>query len=718
MHQSTLVVGQTCWRRARADRVTFLIDAKHYFDVLVLAMRRARRSIHLVGWDIHSRVALRPHCGPGPGACTLGEQLSELTAARPELDVRILIWDSAPVFAFERELMPLLRLEWGTRGRVNVEWAGDHPPGGAHHQKVVVIDDALAFVGGIDLTVNRWDDREHAVPQPHRVLPDGETYGPFHDAQVAVDGEAARALGELVRARWRSATHEALPPPPRGEDPWPPELHVDLENVELGISRTLPPLEDQPAVREIEAHYVRAIASARRCLYFESQYVTSNVVRDALCARLREPDGPEVLIVTPNIQSGALERLTMGVRRNGIVAKLREADVGGRLRVLCPAIRGADGALTWVHVHSKLLVVDDALLIIGSANLANRSMSLDSECDLSLESGGDARLARFILRFRDDLLAEHCGVTVDEVSRTIVALGSVRAAVEVLHRGPKALLPVTFEHEPQPETLEPLAEVVDALRPVDEAFVRRALPKEAVKEGRRKLPWALLPFVAVLALSAAWTWTPLRHYVEPTALVSAVEPLRTHPLGPLGWLVIFAVLSAVGVPVTALIVVTLMLFGALEGGVTALLSALVGGLMSYGLGRVLLRRTVRRLSGKRIGRLTQELAARGWLAMAVVRLLPIAPFVVVNLVAGSARVRPRDFLLGTLVGMTPGILVLALAADRFIAALRNPTPGTIALAVGIFLGAGLALFAVGRLLERAHRGPRREEAAARPVEVA
>lgn len=718
MHQSTLVVGQTCWRRERANRVAFLIDAKRYFDVLVLAMRRARRSIHLVGWDIHSRLPLRPHCGPGPGACTLGEQLAELTAARPQLDVRILIWDSAPVFAFERELMPLLRLEWGTRGRVHVEWAGDHPPGGAHHQKVVVIDDALAFVGGIDLTVNRWDDREHRVPQPHRVLPDGDTYGPFHDVQVAVDGDAARALGELVRERWRSATHEELPPAGPHDDPWPPELQVDLAGVELGISRTLPAFEARPAVREIEAHFLRAIASARRSLYFESQYLTSTVVRDALCERLREPDGPEVLILTPNIQSGVLEQLTMGVRRNGIVAALRKADVHGRLRVLCPAVRDEQGELHWVHVHSKLLVVDDALLIIGSANLANRSMSLDSECDLSLESLGDERLAAFIRGFRDDLLAEHCGVTVEEVARAIATRGSVRAAIEVLQRGPKSLLPVTFEHEPVPDTLEPLAEVVDALRPVDEAFVRRALPKEAVKEGRRKLPWALLPFAMVLALSAAWTWTPLRHYAEPAALMAMVEPLRTHPLGPLAWIAVFAVLSAVGVPVTALIVVTLMLFGALKGGVTALVAGLVGGFITYGLGRVMLRRTVRRLSGKRIGRLTQRLAERGWLAMAVVRLLPIAPFVVVNLVAGSARIRPRDFLLGTLVGMSPGIIILAVAADRFAAALRNPTPGTIALAAGLFLGAGLALFAVGRLLERAHAGPRRQEGAPHPAEAA
>ena len=143
-----------------------------------------------------------------------------------------------------------------------------------------------------------------------------------------------------------------------------------------------------------------------------------------MCARLREAHGPEVIILTPNEQSGALERLTMGVLRRSVLGALRDADLHDRLRVVCPAVGDV-----WVHVHSKVMVVDESLLIIGSANLCNRSMSLDTECNLAIEADGDEVIAGSIRRFRDGLLAEHLGVAQVEVTQAIDALGSVRAAM-------------------------------------------------------------------------------------------------------------------------------------------------------------------------------------------------------------------------------------------------------------------------------------------------
>jgi phospholipase D1/2 len=702
--QSLLEVGRSCWRKAHAERVAFLIDAEAYFDVLVQALRHAKHTVHLVGWDIHSRTPLKPQGGNLEGE-RLGEVLTGLVEQNPDLDVRVLIWDYAPIFAMERELGALQRLALASNGRIKVEWAKDHPKGGAHHQKILVIDDALAFTGGIELTINRWDTREHRVPEPSRILPDGDTYDPFHDVHLAVDGEAAAALGEVVRERWRSATGEDVPAPPHTEVTWPEGLAPNLEHVELGIARTMPELEDRPAVLEIERLFKRAIASAKHTLYCESQYLTSTCIADAISERLKEPDGPEVLLLTPNEQHGIWERLTMGVRRNGIVKQMREADLHGRLRVLCPAIFDG-GKTTWVHVHSKVMVVDDELLIIGSANLANRSMTFDSELSLAFEAKGDPKLGEVFTTLRDDLVAEHCGVSLDEVRASIEKHGSLRGAVDELRSERKALLPVTFETEPSPETLEPLADVVDATRPVDEAFVRRAMPREAVAESRRRLPWSLLPVVLLLGLAGAWAWTPLATWVEPQAIAKFVEPLRVHPFGPVLWAALFVFASVLMVPVTALIVVTVMLFGSGVGFVTAMSGSLLGALASYGLGRVLLKQTVRRFSGPRIDRLTRRLTKRGWLAIAVVRCLPVAPFAVVNLVAGSTHIRLRDFMLGTFIGMAPGALVLSLAAERVVLALRNPSPATIALAVTVIIGSGILLWALTKLLDRAWRpGP-------------
>src|SRR6185437_9244660 len=114
----------------------------------------------------------------------------------------ILSWDFAMLYAFEREWLPVYKLDWRTHRRLHFRLDGRHPPGASHHQKVVVIDDAVAFVGGFDLAHRRWDMPAHRANEPRRVDPYGATYAPFHDVQLAVDAEAARALGDLARERW------------------------------------------------------------------------------------------------------------------------------------------------------------------------------------------------------------------------------------------------------------------------------------------------------------------------------------------------------------------------------------------------------------------------------------------------------------------------------------------------------------------------------------
>ncbi|MDP3154434.1 MAG: VTT domain-containing protein [Archangium sp.] len=691
---------KTCWRRALAHRVAFLVDGANYFDVLASAMQRAKRSIYIVGWDLHSRMELRPQSPDDP--CVLVELLHELTERNPALEVRVLTWDPSPILAFEREFLPMLRLSLGAGRRLHLQLAADHPSGATHHQKIVVIDDAVAFVGGLDLTVNRWDERQHRAKDPARVLPNGEPYGPFHDVQVAVDGDAAVALADLARARWWSATGDRLDAPPVDTDPWPSGLEPDLREVQVAFARTQAEWKETPAVREVEALFLAAIASARRCIYIENQYITSLTVRDALVARLREPGGPEVIVLMPNEQSGPLEKLTMGVLRTRVLRALHEADVQGRLRVWCPQVR-AGAKSQWVNVHAKVMVIDDRLLIIGSANLCNRSMGLDTECNAAFESEGDDETARAIRAFRDGLVAEHLGVAPSVASQAIDQCGSVVKAIEQLQGGPHTLSPIAIDGEEESGPLVPLAEVVDAEGPVDEALVRQAMPDEAVAESRRNLPRVFIMLGLALALAAAWTWTPLKHVVQPSRLFELATPLRSHPLGPVVWVLVFALASLVMVPLLLLTVVTVMLFGSWVGFITAMAGSMVGALTSYGLGRVLLRDTVRRLTGRRLARLARKLTRRGWLAIVAVRMVPVAPFAIVNMVAGSVRIRPRDFILGTLLGMAPG--TLALAADRVVAAARDPTPVTVAVALIVVVLVVLVLLGASKLLERTHRVP-------------
>jgi phosphatidylserine/phosphatidylglycerophosphate/cardiolipin synthase-like enzyme len=231
-----------------------------------------------------------------------------------------------------------------------------------------------------------------------------------------------------------------------------------LTNQPVAISVTVPASEPHQGKREVEALYLDMIARAQRYIYIENQYFTSHTIGEALEARLREPGGPEIVVVTRLLSHGWLEENTMGVLRSKLVERLRAADVEGRFSVYYPEMPGlAEG--TCIDVHSKMMAVDDQWLRIGSANINNRSMRVDTECDLAIEARGRAEVSQVIRGFRDKLLAEHLGVTQEEVGREITARGSIAGAAKALERPERTLKRLEVE-SPSDITLS-LAEMTD-----------------------------------------------------------------------------------------------------------------------------------------------------------------------------------------------------------------------------------------------------------------
>jgi phospholipase D1/2 len=347
--------------------------------------------------------------------------------------------------------------------RIAFKLDGAHPPGAAHHHKIVVIDDAVAFCGGIDMTGDRWDTSEHRDDDPRRRRPfTRRAYGPWHDATTAVSGAAAKALGEHARERWKHASGEVLAPPPAGSDPWPDELAADMTDVAVAIARTIPAFGDQAEVREVEALYVAAIASARRSVYLESQYFASRAIAEAIARRLAEPDGPEFVIINPESAEGWLEEEVMGSARARLLAMLRRRDRFGRLRVYTPVTAGEQP----IYVHAKIMIVDDRLLRVGSSNLNNRSMGYDTECDLALEAeDDDTHLSHAIRSFRARLLAEHLGTSAQHVAAIVSERRSLIAAIEVLSGPGRSLR--TFDPPKINDAEKALAdhEILDPERP-------------------------------------------------------------------------------------------------------------------------------------------------------------------------------------------------------------------------------------------------------------
>lgn len=420
--------GRNVWRVETAGRFSFVVDGADYFVALRQAMLSAQKSILLVGWDFDSRIILGDAAADG-GPERLGAFILWLAKRRPGLEIRLLRWDTGAIKAMLNPSNLAAVLRWKAHPRITLRLDAMHPFGGSHHQKIVAIDDDMAFCGGIDITVGRWDTREHPDFDPRRNAPDGREHGPWHDATSAFDGAAARAIGDLARDRWKAATGETLAPVQGGGDCWPAALKPTFRNVSLGLARTLPKLADRAPVLEVEASFLELIRGAKRFIYAESQYFASRRIARAIAERLVEPDGPEIVLVNPQAVEGWLEPLAMDTARARLVGALRQIDRRGRFRIYCPQTETG----RQIFVHAKVMVVDDAWLRVGSSNFNNRSMRFDSECDVILQGRTDGERAG-IAGLRNDLMAEHLGTTPAAVAEAFGRSGSLIATVEALRR--------------------------------------------------------------------------------------------------------------------------------------------------------------------------------------------------------------------------------------------------------------------------------------------
>ncbi len=683
--------GENCWRVEEAERLAFLIDGEAYFGALADALEKAVASVYLVGWDLDSRVRLRRPNGAEAGE-PLGAFLDRLARNRPALRIYLLEWDFAVLYAFEREFLPTLSLGWQTHQRVRFELDACHPIGASHHQKLVVIDDRLAFVGGFDLACNRWDTPEHALEEPRRRDND-VPYPPFHDVQLMVAGRVAAALGELARRRWRRATGERPAPPAPTGDPWPEGVPPDLRGVAVAILRTEAHHEDQPAVTEIRQFYLDAIAAARQSIYIENQYLTAHDIGNALAAALARREGPEVVIVLPLSCSGWLEQETMGALRAHLIRQLRSADTHGRLRLYFPRREGQEEI---INVHSKVLVVDDRILRIGSSNLNNRSLGFDSECDLAFDAAGREEIGRAIRGFRDRLLGEHLGVSAATVAQAVATHGSLTRGIEALRGNARTLAELPEESIDGWSQLLSQSQLVDPERPIDQQRMRELLSLNLAPTPHRlrllRSAGFLLLLLTCLGLAAAWRWTDLGDWLDRERLLALGEAVRTSSFAIPLVLGIFLVGSLTMIPVTLLIFATALSFGPAGGFFLALTGSLGGGLAGFVLGRLLGRETLRRLGGAQVNRLSHRLARHGWLTMALLRVVPIAPFTVVNLMAGATRISLADFVLGTVAGMGPGILAMVLFTGGLENALRHPGEVSVVLALAAATAALLLIW--------------------------
>jgi len=689
--------GRNCWAVERAARFSVIQDGE-YYRLFRDAVLRAQHSVFILAWDINAGTELVPMGPPDDVPSRLDAFLIYAAKRRPEMKCFILTWDYGLLFTMERDPFTRWRLGWRAPSNVRLDFDDHHPVGGCHHQKVVVIDDTLAFSGGMDLTGHRWDTPAHRVDEPARLDPAGRPYTPYHEVMAMMEGPAAARLGQLARERLRAVGVTRLPPPaPGGPSVWPEDVTPDFTDIDVAIARTLPGTATRPGVRECEQLYLDAIARARRTIYLENQYFTHPGFSEALAARLRETDGPEVVVIVPLGGDGWLEENTIRVIRDWLFHKLAAADLHDRLRIVHPVASRQRDVETFVH--SKVLIVDDALVIVGSANTNRRSMGVDTECDVAVVAPDDAA-AGAIAGIRHRLAGEHLGLRPEQVDEAVRSAGSLRAVIDARQHEDRTLAVFDLTQQAAPPPDETVQYAVDPDKPMSLGDdIDELVPAVDGPAARTPLRLWISPVVALLgATVVAWASFGSLDRSPLVTMQALIEATRQTSLPHVTMMIVFVAAGLALVPLELVLIATGLFFGAARGGVIAIGGSLALAIVGYAAGRLLGPAKVGRWVSRTSFRSIRQVGANGVRGVAMLRLTGVASAGAVHLLCGAGRVPFAAYLTGTAIGLVPAIAALNGLGALLGSTLLAPTPQNAAMTVLAALGVLACALALRALL--------------------
>jgi phospholipase D1/2 len=490
---SILKPGSNCMGIYQTGETGVLIDACDYYRAFYHAACKARRFILLTGWQFDSEVRLLR--GEEAKNATMDVRflrfLEALCERTPQLEIYILAWDFNAVFSLEREWFQDFLFDWTTNERLHFRFDSVHASGATLHQKVVIVDGKIAFSGGMDICSNRWDDRYHNKNNTERTDLEGSIYGAYHDIQSYCTGSVVKVLLDMFTKRWLDCGGEALElPAVQSRIALDAAEAFPLPTHQVAVSRTQARMDSigQNGIHEIRRLCIDAIMSADRLIYLESQYFSSQAIYGSLITRMTAPDRPllQIIMILPD-RLPFTEELFLGLPQVKMLRSLQQVaeKTGHTLRVYSSTALEDDGNRRMTFIHSKLLLVDDRFLTIGSANATNRSMGLDTELNLSWEAAdpvGQPELVAAIRGVRSSLLAEHVGLYGRGEERRFERIENLTSHLECLADDHGARLcryePDAFlENSDWTEALEPIALIVDPENPVDSELIFESFSK-------------------------------------------------------------------------------------------------------------------------------------------------------------------------------------------------------------------------------------------------
>jgi phosphatidylserine/phosphatidylglycerophosphate/cardiolipin synthase-like enzyme len=371
----------------QGNAVEILVDGAEALPEIADTLAQATSHVHVTGWYLSPDFALKRDGDP----VVLRVLLAELAE---RVDVRLLVWAGAPLPLFRpsRKEVRKMRERLVRHTKIQCGLDAKERPLHCHHEKTIVVDDRVAFVGGIDLTSNtgdRYDSSDH---------PSRATLG-WHDACARVEGPAVADVAEHFRMRWHEVVGEELPavePPPAAGA------------TEIQVVRTVPeriyascPNGDFTILES----YLRAIRAAERLIYIENQFLWSPEIEKELHEKICDPPGPDfrLLVLLPSKPNNGADDT------RGVLGHLIDADDDRGHLLACTLYARAGNIREPIYVHAKVTIIDDAWLTLGSANLNEHSLFNDTEMNIVTH---DPKLA---LETRRRLFAEHLELPVDQV---------------------------------------------------------------------------------------------------------------------------------------------------------------------------------------------------------------------------------------------------------------------------------------------------------------
>lgn len=675
-------------RGTPGNKIRFFTTSADYYEALATAIPRARRRILIVGWSFDDRIFLsREHSREGTN---LGNFILGCAREHPDVEIQIRIWDAPPVFGADQHFSQPFRTAVSQTGNIDLQFVPSSSAFAARHEKYVVLDTSIAFLGGIDLTHNRWDTRSHTADRESLQNPDGERYVPYHDVHMAVSGPLVEGLYDI-------ALEDRIIDEKPGEAPvwWPDELSVDAREATLSLALTrLYPDTSQPSINGVRDMYLEMIERAQSRIYIENQYFSSDAVTDAIIRRIQAPDAPDVIIIMSRELPDALGRVTMGANNSLQLSRLLDEDSNNKVAFFTRV--ASDDPATTVKVHSKLMIVDGRYLTLGSANISKRSFGMDSELNVYFDAE-DSDAPHCVQDLETDLICQHTGLDPEDwQTRVRQHSGSWRAALAsrasewpgLLH-GAQSIDPARLPAE--------LVEKLDMGKPPQAESAFQGLVQAGRKQILSRLRQAALVVLAI-GIVTGLAVLLAQIDVDIDAILERVRSIyRDRPL--LGFILTIGTYW-LSMSVFVSILVPVVFFAAVYGPPLGILFSVIGlfsgAFVYYRIGLLIFDAPwIDRFKAVRAAkRQLERIKPYGVWAVAISRMVPSGPFAVVNFVTGMLGFTLTQFLVGSLVGLLPGIVAFSIFGEIVQNVFSDPSW----INIGLLAAFLVAYFVAARLL--------------------